>query len=177
MRPGKKLKPGAEVIFGDGRLKCRVFSYNADYDELVNELYVHLMENNAQRLRQFQGRSTIYQWLKVIAIRYFIAKRNSMTENNAQETPYDSVMQNATTEQEKNISAKLDIEQMFSLMTNKRYVYVLQRLILQEAEPKVVAQELNTNVDNLYNIKKRAMASLAEIALKETKIYEKEICK
>lgn len=155
----------------------QIFSYNADYDELVNELYVHLMENNAQRLRQFQGRSTIYQWLKVIAIRYFIAKRNSMTENSAQETPYDSVMQNATTEQEKNISAKLDIEQMFSLMTNKRYVYVLQRLVLQEAEPKVVAQELNTNVDNLYNIKKRAMASLAEIALKETKIYEKEICK
>lgn len=155
----------------------QIFSYNADYDELVNELYVHLMENNAHRLRQFQGRSTIYQWLKVIAIRYFMAKRNSMTENNAQETPYDSVMQNATTEQEKNISAKLDIEQMFSLMTNKRYVYVLQRLVLQEAEPKVVAQELNTNVDNLYNIKKRAMASLAEIALKETKIYEKEICK
>ena len=24
VRPGKKLKPGAEVIFGDGRLKCRV---------------------------------------------------------------------------------------------------------------------------------------------------------
>ncbi len=24
MRPGKKLKPGAEVIFGDGRLTCRV---------------------------------------------------------------------------------------------------------------------------------------------------------
>ena len=26
VRPGKKLKPGAEVIFGDGRLKCRVVS-------------------------------------------------------------------------------------------------------------------------------------------------------
>jgi len=24
VRPGKKLKPGAEVVFGDGRLKCRV---------------------------------------------------------------------------------------------------------------------------------------------------------
>ena len=24
VRPGKKLKPGAEVIFGDGRLKCRI---------------------------------------------------------------------------------------------------------------------------------------------------------
>ena len=57
-----------------------VFSYEVDYDEFVNEFYLHLMENDAYRLRQFQGRSTIYQWMKVIAIRYFIAKRNNMID-------------------------------------------------------------------------------------------------
>ena len=31
-----------------------------------------------------------------------------------------------------------------------------------------------TNVDNLYNIKKRAIAALTEIALKEVNKYEKE---
>ena len=50
-------------------------------------------------------------------------------------------------------------------------------MVLQEAEPKVVAQELRTNVDNLYNIKKRAIAALTEIALKEVEKYEKEISK
>ena len=45
-----------------------VFSYEVDYDEFVNEFYLHLMENDAYRLRQFQGRSIIYQWMKVIAI-------------------------------------------------------------------------------------------------------------
>ena len=57
-----------------------VFSYEMDYDEFVNEFYLHLMENDAYRLRQFQGRSTIYQWMKVIAIRYFIAKRDGMID-------------------------------------------------------------------------------------------------
>ena len=71
----------------------------------------------------------------------------------------------------------MDIERLFSLMPNRRYVYVLRRLVLQEAEPQEVARELQTNVDNLYNIKKRAMAALTEIALKEVEKYEKGISK
>lgn len=154
-----------------------VFSYEVDYDEFVNEFYLHLMENDAYRLRQFQGRSTIYQWMKVIAIRYFIAKRDGMIDNESKDALLDSVVQNETVDGEKKITAKIDIEHLFSLIPNKRYVYVIRRLVLQEAEPKVVAQELRTNVDNLYNIKKRAIAALTEIALKEVEKYEKEISK
>lgn len=153
------------------------FSYEVDYDEFVNEFYLHLMENDAYRLRQFQGRSTIYQWMNVIAIRYFIAKRDSMIDNDSKDTLLDSVVQNETIDGEKKLTAKMDIEHLFSLMPNRRYVYVIRRLVLQEAEPKVVAQELRTNVDNLYNIKKRAIAALTAIALKEAEKYEKEISK
>lgn len=154
-----------------------IFSYEVDYDEFVNEFYLHLMENDAYRLRQFQGRSTIYQWMKVIAIRYFIAKRDGMIDNESKYALLDSVVQSETVDEEKKITAKMDIEHLFTLMPNRRYVYVIRRLVLQEAEPKVVAQELRTNVDNLYNIKKRAIAALTEIALKEAEKYEKEISK
>ena len=157
-------------------IRC-VFSYEVDYDEVVNEFYLHLMENDAYRLRQFQGRSTIYQWMKVVAIRYFIAKRDSMIGNESKETLLDSVVQNETVDEEKKMTAMMDLEHLFSLMPNRRYVYVIRRLVLQEAEPIVVAQELKTNVDNLYNIKKRAIAALTEIALKEAEKYEKEISK
>jgi hypothetical protein len=71
----------------------------------------------------------------------------------------------------------MDMEHLFSLMPNRRYVYAIRRLVLQEDEPKVVARELGVNVDNLYNIKKRAMAALTEVALKELEKYEKEIRK
>lgn len=151
-----------------------VFSYEVDYDEFVNEFYLHLMENDAYRLRQFQGRSTIYQWMKVIAIRYFIAKRNSMIDDESKSALLDSVVQNETVDEEKKLTTKMDIEHLFSLMPNRRYVYVIRRLILQETEPKDVARELGTNVDNLYNIKKRAIAALTEVALKEIEKYEKE---
>ena len=150
-----------------------VFSYEVDYDEFVNEFYLYLMENDAHRLRQFQGRSSIYQWMKVVAIRYFMAKRDSMIDNVSDEALLDSIVQNETVDEETATTARMDIEYLFSQMPNKRYVHVIRRLVLQEAEPKVVAKELMTNVDNLYNIKKRAIAALTEIALKDVEKYEK----
>ena len=150
-----------------------VFSYEVDYDEFVNEFYLYLMENDAYRLRQFQGRSSIFQWMKVVAIRYFIAKRDRLIENESQEALASSAMQKILVDRAENISAKIDVENLLSLMPNRRYVYVIRRLILQEVEPKTVAEELRISVDNLYNIKKRAIAALAEIALKEVGEYEK----
>lgn len=144
-----------------------VFSYDVDYDEFVSEFYLHLMENDAHRLRQFQGRSSLYQWMKVVAIRFFIAKRNSLIEDASKETHLDSATQHTSVDTEKRVAAAMDVEQLLSRLANNRYVYVIQRLILDEAEPKVVAQELNTNVDNLYNIKKRAIAALTAVALNE----------
>ena len=74
------------------------------------------------------------------------------------------------------MTASIDLERLMALMPNRRQAYVIKRTILDEAEPKLVARELDTNVDNLYNIKKRAIAALTEIAQKETEKYE-EICK
>lgn len=150
-----------------------VFSYEVDYDELVNELYIHLMENDAYRLRQFEGRSSIFQWLKVTAIRYFIAKRDNMIDTGAEDPLFDSAVQKEGIDTEKAMTAKMDIERLLSLMPNKRYAYVIKRLIQQEAEPKDVAEELGTNVDNLYNIKKRALAALTESAIKDVERYGK----
>ena len=146
-----------------------VFSYEVDYDEFVNEFYLHLMENDAYRLRQFQGRSSIYQWMKVIAIRYFIAKRNDMIDMTPKETLFETPEHGDSFDEVRKTTARIDVERLFALMPNKRYVYVIQRLVLDDAEPSAVAEELETNVDNLYNIKKRAIAALTEIALKEVR--------
>lgn len=152
-----------------------VFSYEVDYDEFVNEFYIHLMENDAYRLKQFQGRSTIYQWMKTIAIRYFIAKRDNLIDMEPKDSLSESKKEDETINEENTTIAKIDIEHLFTLMPNKRYAYVIKRLILHEAMPKDVAREIGTNVNNLYNIKKRAIAELTKIVLKESEKYEKEI--
>lgn len=154
-----------------------VFSYEVDYDEFVNEFYLHLMENDAHRLKQFQGRSSIYQWLKVIAIRYFIAKRDSVIDCESKDALFECVEQDDAIDEEKPMTAKMDIAKLLSIMPNRRYAYVIERLVLQEAKPEIVAKELETNIDNVYNIKKRAVRALTDLALNEIENYEKEISK
>lgn len=152
-----------------------IFSYHVDYDEFVNDFYLHLIENDAYRLRQFQGRSTIFQWLKVVAIRFFMAKRDEMIDMNPKSPLSESEEESEATNEEQSMTARIDIEHLLAIMPNKRYAYVIRRLVLQEAEPKDVAMELQTNVANLYNIKKRAIEALTDIALNESGKYEKKI--
>ena len=155
-------------------VKCRtlfysimklVFDYEVEYDEMVNELYVYLMENDAIKLRNFEYRSSVYQWLKILAIRFFIKKRARMIDDNNQETPYDEYNQLAATESE--TSAESDLERLFEAMPNKRYVHVIRRLILEDWEPEKLAQEMEITTANLYNIKRRAMVQLTRAALND----------
>ena len=149
----------------------KVFDYEVEYDEMVNELYVYLMENDAIKLRNFEYRSSVYQWLKILAIRFFIHKRGRMIEDVSQETPYDGCHQMADTE--KDMTAEGDMERLFDNMPNKRYVYVIRRLILEDWEPEQLAKDMNITTANLYNIKRRAMAQLTRTALNDIKEYGK----
>ena len=161
-------------------VKCRplfisvmklVFNYEVEYDEMVNDLYVYLMEDDALKLRGFEYRSSVYLWLKILAIRYFIKKRGRMIEDSSQETLYDGHNQTATSES--GSSALGDLERLFEAMPTKRYVHVIRRLILEDWEPEQLAAEMNITTANLYNIKRRAIAQLTRTALNDIKEYGK----
>lgn len=148
-----------------------VFSYAVDYDEFVNEFYVCLMENDARRLRQFEGRSSLCQWLKVVAIRYFIAKRSRMIDMNAKDSL--SAERPAMRTADDNADSRMDVESLLARLGNRRYADIIRRLVLGDAEPEAVARELGITTANLYNIKKRAIAALTAAALEDVRIYGK----
>ena len=129
------------------------------------------MEDDAIKLRNFEYRSSIYQWLKVLAIRFFIKRRNKMIENGDKETPYDG--QTIQLAEEKDITSKVDLKRLLSFMSNQRYAFVIQQLVINEQQPELLAKEMEISVDNLYNIKRRAMAQLTTVALNDIKEYEK----
>ena len=148
-----------------------VFDYEVEYDELVNELYLYLMEDDATKLRNFEYRSSVYQWLKVITIRFFIKKRARMIDNTSGEPPYDKQDQIAASESD--VAVVYDMERLFEAMPTKRYVYVIRRLILEDCEPEELAWEMNITTANLYNIKRRSMAQLTRIAINDINKYGK----
>ena len=148
----------------------KVFNSEMEYDEFVNELYLYLMADDAEKLRQFKYRSSVYQWLKVVTTRFFIKKRQEIIESSRCETLYGG--QAILSEEPANRTAStLDLERLFSLMPNQRYASVVRRLIIEDREPEQLAEEMNTSVDNLYNIKRRALAQLTRVALNDIKYY------
>ena len=145
-----------------------VFSYPVDYDEFVNELHIYLVDNDSKKLREFQFKSSLFVWIKVVAIRYFIRKRDHVIDINNGMPPYNKTIKDGdTVDTEASINARMDLEQLFLSMKNERYVFVIRKLILEDVQPEFLAKNMGVTVANLYNIKKRAISALTKVALKE----------
>ena len=56
-------------------------------------------------------------------------------------------------------------------MPNKRYAMVVERLIIDDAEPETLASEMGITTVNLYNLKKRAIRQLTITALNDIHYY------
>lgn len=142
-----------------------VFSYSVDYDEMVSELYEYLMDDDCSKLRKFQYRSSIYQWIKVVATRFFIRNRNKMIENTSKESHYECAADSDVIDNANIISDKMDVAKLLQLMGNHRYADAIRNLVLNDMAPEQYARRIGVTVDNLYNIKKRAMTALTHIAI------------
>ena len=149
----------------------RVFDYQVDYDEFINEFYIYLMEDDASNLRQFQGRSSIYQWMKTVSIRFAmkLRKKGVMIDTAPQKPPYNKELTSGNGHKH----AKMDVEALLGKMTNERQVYVIRRHLLDGIDEPALAEEMGIKVSNLYNIKKRAMAALIKVALTDIQQYGK----
>lgn len=137
-------------------LISRYFPGGANYDELVNDLYIHLMEDGARRLRQYEGRSSIYQWLKMVAKNYFLDK---LSQDRNVDTPSEEVVvDNAAAE------ARIDIAAILDLIENENYRLVLQKHVLEGMSFDELEKVTGIKKANLYNIKRRALDALEKIA-------------
>jgi len=143
-----------------------VFSYPVEYNEMVSELYDYLMVDDCSKLRQFQYRSTVYQWLKVVATRFFIRRRDSLIENTSKEPLYERHDDDVFVDMAQMVAQKIDVARLLALMENQRYADVLRHLIIKDEEPEKYAKNIGVTVDNLYNIKRRAIAAFTRIAIK-----------
>lgn len=145
----------------------KVFGYEVDYDELVNELYLYLMEDGGRRLRSFKGRSSLYQWLKCVATRFFLEKRDrrEVIEDATSEPLYPK--EDASGDAVEMETVIEDMRRLLGMMRNLRYRMVLERLLIDDMSYEELAKRMETSVANLYNIKKRAMAEFVAIVLRE----------
>jgi hypothetical protein len=109
-----------------------------------------------------------------VAIRFFREEkiRKQLIEDESKEPFYKEDYAEETGDPESRMEAKIDLERLFDLVPNKRYVIVVKKLVLEEVEPEFLALSIGITVANLYNIKKRALVALARVAMNDKKKYE-----
>lgn len=114
----------------------RVFGTQAvDYDEIISELYVLLMENDAKKLRSFRFESTLYQWLKTTAIRHclWLKQKARVIDNESQEPPINKGGEHSSIECSQ---AQIDLECLLQQMRNQRYALVVRLLMIDDLPPR-----------------------------------------
>ena len=143
-----------------------------EYDEVVSEIYALLMEDDGRRLRSFGFECSFYQWVKVVSLRHLIAKMDKVViDSESQEPLYERESEQSVDESAEQSTARADLERLLELMPNQRYATVIRKLTLEGYESEELAREMDVRISNLYNIKKRAMAQLTEVALFDKKKY------
>ena len=147
----------------------KIFDSKADYDELVNELYAHLMADDARRLRMFEGRSNIYVWLSSVAKNFFRDKKNRerVIENGHDDSLYNEARKLADDSPDqpdkKQEEEDMRVAAILDQIDNERYRLVIEKHVLEGMSLDELEKLTGISKANLYNIKKRALTKLEQI--------------
>jgi RNA polymerase sigma factor (sigma-70 family) len=166
----------ADLLANDGKaLECLLYDRyrsllrfnamkaapNVPVDDLVQELYLYLSVDNWARLKKYDPELPFDRWFSVVSYRFFKDFSLRMIDSRRQ-IPItkieDQRLLNTGTTQMNQIM--MDIKKGFDELEPPRDREILTALILHDEEPQEVANRFNVTVDNLYNIKRRALAKL-----------------
>lgn len=151
-----------------------LYPEGADYDELVNELYLHIMANDARRLRMFEGRSSIYLWLKSVAHNFFLTRvklektHRKVIEKGASESLLNKAKKivDETAEQsamDREQEEDMRVAAILDQIENPNYRMILEKHVIEGMSFDELEKLTGIKKDNLYNIKARALKKLEKI--------------
>ena len=173
----------ADLIANDGKaLECllydryrRLLRFNAlkaapnvPVDDLIQELYLYLSSNDWERLKKYDSSLPFDRWFSVVSYRFFKDFSHSMIDSRHQipiTNIEDQQLLDAGTSQMNHIM--MDIMDGLKMLEPERDREILTALIIDDEEPQDVAKRYGVTVDNLYNIKRRALAKLIQKHLKD----------
>ena len=156
-----------------------VYHAMPDYDDAVSELYAHLLAGDGRNLRSFDpSKCSFYYWFKIVAIRFFVKKRDGVSDNRASATIEEDegsehVIEaarirktavrsegEATERETVRQEAKADVQRILFRM-----------LLVLDMDPAELAEEWGTTVGNIYTLRKRANEQFEQILAKDIKQY------
>lgn len=142
----------------------RLFPQGADVEELVNELFLYLYEDDWRRLKTFNGTASLSTWISLISFRFFkqfkfskIDSRGVVALNDKEDFNAKDLITG------KDPGTSVDLEMAFRSISNERDQSIARALLLQDVEPKDIADKYDLTVDYVYTIKNRAVKTLRKV--------------
>lgn len=139
-----------------------------ELDDLIQELYLYMSRNDWEKLRKYNPELPFANWFSVVSYRFFKDFTASMIDCTETVPISDmnerSLFQVGTGKIE---TIMMDIRQAIAKLKPPRDREIVEALLLNEEEPAEVAERYKVTVDNLYNIKRRAIIKLIQKHLQE----------
>jgi RNA polymerase sigma factor (sigma-70 family) len=132
-----------------------------EYDDLVQELYLYLSNNDWEKLRKYNPERPFINWFSVVSYRFFKDFSCSMIDLSNQ-IPISNMNDHQTAFMSNGTigTIMMDIKLAISKLEPPRDREIIEALLIRDEKPETVAKQHNVTVDNLYNIKRRAIAKL-----------------
>ena len=145
---------------------------HVEYEDLVQELYIYLSDNGWERLRRYDVSMPFVNWFSVVSYRFFKDFSRSMIDS-TEELPISNMNDHdawLSTWSEVSQTLRGDLQRVLPFLEPPRDRQILKSFLIDDEEPEVVAKQHGVTVDNLYNIKRRALARLVKNYLIDYKI-------
>lgn len=145
------------------RIRIEVFHGQTDFDEMVNELYLYLSKDNWAKFDGFEAMNgcRLRTWMIPVAWRFFVSARERLMNSEIVSEESESVSR--STNDDLRIQIAIDVNAVLTKMPNQRYAEIIRLLLIEGYAPTDVADMLGMKVDNVYNLKHRAIGQFVEL--------------
>lgn len=145
------------------KIRMEVFRGNVDFDELVSELYIYLSRDNWTKFDGFDGKNgcRLRTWIIPVAWRYFMSIRERLLKTEKIDD-HSGVIKDSIRD-DLRIQIAIDVNAVLSRMPNQRYAEIIRLLLIEGYASQDVADMLDMKVENIYNLKHRAINQFIEL--------------
>lgn len=145
------------------KIRMEVFRGNVDFDELVSELYIYLSRDNWTKIDGFDGKNgcRLRTWIIPVAWRYFMSIRERLLKT--EKIDDNSGVIKDSIRDDLRIQIAIDVNAVLSRMPNQRYAEIIRLLLIEGYASQDVADMLDMKVENIYNLKHRAINQFIEL--------------
>lgn len=138
-----------------------VFQSQRKKEELITEFYLYLCENDWNRLRKFEFKSSLNTWLTVIAVRFFRKKQTIQTKMIVVEPQL--IMETQKDEADDydvlNEMSRLELYKAIDKLSKPRERYALLADLTGKSAEEIAA-DMGCTVSAVYNLTKKARTEL-----------------